>query len=247
MTPDTEIVEAVVIPDNPWQEVEMPAIAAPEAEGKHRRDPGDSGSITDDGRLSRDDSEAPEAEPKHAKRGRPRNRRITDAVPPSSKRSGEKPVPPPKVRAPDFSEWHDYLGNFAIKWITRGYVAFVFRGVDRYELLSDQDNQALELDDEQLSDVAKPLAHLANRSKIATKYGRVVIDSSDGVIACIQLGMWGSRVNRIARKYRETGKQEIISEHASTAPGEDVPGTTEEYRPVGTNLNGSRAPGVGYN
>jgi hypothetical protein len=59
------------------------------------------------------------------------------------------------------------------------------------------------MDPESLSDVAKPIAHLADRSKLGKKYGRVIIDSSDGIIAMIQIGMWGSRVNRIARRYRE--------------------------------------------
>lgn len=157
-------------------------------------------------------------------------------------------IPPPKINVPDFSEWHDYLGNFVIKWITRGYIAFVFRGIDRWELLSAAENQALELDDKELSDIAKPIAHLANGSKFGKKYGRLLIDSSDGIAAFIQLSMWANRVNRIARRYRP-GKErnervvpgEVINEGE---PGEFVQGPSFTPQP---GYSGNGTPGHGYN
>lgn len=120
-------------------------------------------------------------------------------------------TPPPRIRPPDFSEWHDYLGNFALRWAARGYIAFVFRGIDRYELLAPEDNEALELDPEELSDIAKPIAHLADRSRFGKRYGRVIVDSSDGIAAAIQLGMWGARVNRIAKKVRKQLENGTVS------------------------------------
>ena len=150
----------------------------------------------------------------------------------------------PKVRPPDFSEWADYLGNFALRWAARGYVAFVFRGLDRYELLSDKDNQALELDAEELADIAKPIAHLADRSKLGKRYGRVIIDSSDGVAAAIQIGMWGARVNRIAsnlRKGLENGNVGTRESGTEIQPGE----TPEDDRNVVSLRPGPT--GFGYN
>jgi hypothetical protein len=117
-------------------------------------------------------------------------------------KADKKPAKPPTGKIPDFTEWSDYIGNFALKWAGRAYIAFVFRGLDRYSLLSPEDAAAIELDEEQLTDIAKPIAHLANRSKLGNRYGRVLIDSTDSVAAIIQLFMWGNRVNRIAQKYR---------------------------------------------
>jgi hypothetical protein len=125
----------------------------------------------------------------------------------------------------------------------------VFRGVDRYELLPPQEANALELDEQQLSDIAKPLAHIAARSTFLSKHGRVIIDSSDGVSAGIQLIMWANRVNRIAKKYRpERQKHDhrvvpgnIVSDAES---GNDVP----EGPPLSQHqYNGDAPRGFGYN
>jgi hypothetical protein len=225
-----EIVEAEIVPEVPeteivWAEMppERPAIAPPP--GKHRK-PEVSESITDEPEAP----EIPESPPREPPRTRPAGRRraIRDRVPPVPTRGRAKnekdgKVPPPNVRPPDFAEWHDYVGNFALKWISRGYIAWVFRGVDRYELLSKADNEALQMDDEQLSDISKPIAHLAARSKVGGKYGRVIIDSSDGVLAMIAMGMWANRVNRIAKKYK-MGER---NGEAQPASGQDVSGEPE--------------------
>jgi hypothetical protein len=239
-----ETVEEVEIPEDleiQWEEVKPPPEEIPERlaimppvvdlprTGRHAA----SESITDD-------------------KPPPRESRQTRVIPPPKSPKSDR-IPPPKIRAPDFSEWHDYLGNFAIKWVTRGYIAFVFRGVDRYELLSPQDNEALELDDEQLSDIAKPIAHLADRSKLGKKYGRVIIDSSDGIVAMIQLGMWGSRVNRIAKKYRGEGHHR--HDHGIDTGSEGGSGVQETEPEYGTPSQGVIQPyntnhgpaGFGYN
>jgi hypothetical protein len=186
------------------------------------------------GRHHAADSSAAEDKPKRPV-GRP---------PGSGKKQNDPPTPPLKIRPPDFSEWHDYLGDFALKWAWRGYVAFAFRGIDRYELLSPSDNEALELDPEELADIAKPIAHLADRSKFGKRYGRVIIDSSDGVAAMIQLGMAAGRVNRIARKYRE-GTSGVVS---SAAVGGEIPGEAPESESGNVHeFPGARATGYGYN
>lgn len=109
------------------------------------------------------------------------------------------------------------------------------------------DNEALELDPEQLSDIAKPIAHMADRSKLAKKYGRVVIDSSDGVIAMIQLAMWTSRVNRIARKYRNMEEAPNGQAQRANTSGEAGRDVEPEPSSVGVSLNGAAVPGFGYN
>jgi hypothetical protein len=177
----------------------------------------------------------PPAPPK--RRGRPPR-----ALPPPAK----KKLPPPTINIPNFSEWHDFLGTFVIRWIARAYVAFTFRGIDRYEVLSAIENEALELDDQQLSDIAKPLAHIADRSKFGKKYGRVIIDSSDGIAALIQFTMWANRVNRIAKKVRpERGKHDH-----RTVPGEVInegPGGTDVPEGPSQAAYNGNAPGHGFN
>lgn len=180
------------------------------------------------------DSSAVDADKPPVKRGPGRPRKEPEE---------KKPAPAPlKIRPPDFSEWHDYLGDFALKWTWRGYVAFAFRGIDRYDVLSPADNEALELDPEELADIAKPIAHLADRSKFGKRYGRIIIDSSDGVAAFIQLGMAASRVNRIARKYRE-GVSGIVS---SAEVGTEISGEASESSNI-HDFPAVRSTGVGYN
>jgi hypothetical protein len=222
----TAPVEEVHLGEIVWEDLPKAILPAPPVEipetpaetpGRHRR-------ATDSGEGARDDKPPPKRRP-----GRPRKPR---------------PAPAPDIHPPDFSEWHDYLGNFVIKWITRGYIAFAFRGIDRWDVLSDGDNRALELDEQALSDIAKPMAHLAAKSKFGGKYGRLVMDSTDGIIAAIQLGMWMNRVNRIASKYRkaESGDGEQIREQ-SAGPAVSETGAPP---PPGIRLNGV-APGHGFN
>jgi hypothetical protein len=251
----TETAQEVPQAEIQWTTPETPerlAIAAapeiPAPAGKHHRpEPGDS---------TRDESPADERHSETAadNTAKPRGRRRTipdrvRTVPPKDEKDS-KPKPP-SVRPPDFSEWHEYVSDFALKWASRGYIAFVFRGVDRYELLSKEDNAALQLSDDALSDVAKPLAHLADRSKLGKKYGRVIIDSSDGVQAMIALGMWGARVNRIANKYRKILENGQPSGQAQQSSGSDVPGTAETTEPSTNGYAGANpaaAPrGFGYN
>jgi hypothetical protein len=160
------------------------------------------------------------------------------------------PKQAPKFTIPDFSEWQDFIGDFALKWLCRGYIAFIFRGYDRWELLSAVDNEALEPDTEQLRDMAKPLAHLAAKSKFSGKYGRLALDSKDAIVATIQFGMWMNRVNRIARKAANTERARsgvIIPGNVEpgTEAGESVP--SQAYTPNTSSFNGNGSPGFGYN
>ena len=121
---------------------------------------------------------------------------------PSAKPKDDKPAPP-KVKAPDFAEWHDFGANFVFKWLCRGYVGYVFRGIDKERVLNAAELDALEPNAEMLSSATKPLAHMASRSAFMTKNGRAIIDSADGIEALIAVGMYANTVRRIARSHEQ--------------------------------------------
>jgi hypothetical protein len=151
-----------------------------------------------------------------------------------------------KVRAPDFSEWHTYLGDFVIKWTCRGYIAYVFRGLERDLLLTKVENDALEPDKEMLASMAKPFAHMASRSKLGEKYGRVIIDSSESIEAVIAFGMWAARANRIANRYNGKHRKVDISEQSSRANVSTESESAGVSGPAYVSPNG-HSPGFGYN
>jgi len=129
---------------------------------------------------------------------------------------------------PNAEEWHDYISNVALKWGTRGYVAFATRGLDRYDNFSKADLAALDADADELAAISKPISHMAERSKFGKRYGRTIIDSTDGVAAIVAIGMWGARVNRIANKYRK-GMQENVSNPIESRPtGSEIPTESSE-------------------
>jgi len=235
-----------------WVSPTLPIPEMPEPVGKHHA-PEVSTESTEGDHEPRipEDAGIPDVEariPPSSPRGNVRTggRRAKTAISAPAQPKSDSKKSPPKFTAPSFSEWHEYLSDFAIKWVCRAYIAFVFRGIDRYELLSTADNAALEPDEEFLSDIAKPIAHLAGRSKSAGKYGRLIMDSSDGIAALIQLTMWGNRVSRIAKKARQEERRrngvvipgEVISEEPS---GESVPEPPLYARP------GFHANGHGFN
>lgn len=146
------------------------------------------------------------------------------------------------MAAPDFTEWHEWIGDFVLKWLCRGYIAFAFRGLDD---IPDHIRENLELGAEERGDIAKPIAHLASRSKGMGKYGRVLIDSTDGVVACITLGMWMARVNRIARQLRNEGAG-IEQGQPSGSDVPEEPGNSVQGPAYRAGFNGV-AVGHGYN
>lgn len=116
--------------------------------------------------------------------------------------STNKPKPPPPaLNVPNFEEWSDFIGDFVLRWFARAYVSVALRGIDRSILTKDED-EALELDDEELEAISKPFAHVATRSKFLSKHGRMIIDSRDALEASVVLFMWGNRVRAIGKKYR---------------------------------------------
>jgi hypothetical protein len=167
-----------------------------------------------------------------------RHRRTPKAAieaPPKEPRQPKPPPPPapPKIKPPDFSEWHDFGANFAFKWLCRGYVGYVFRGIDKERVLNSAELRALEPNEEMLSSATKPFAHMADRSKFMKKHGRAIIDSADGLEALIAVGMYANTVRRIARIHENdrapsTGKKtknvRVKPESVRDEPsGQDVP------------------------
>src|SRR5271166_66210 len=240
----------VQVEDIQWTQA-VPEVTALPAGKHHRPEPrADSTVSTDvDDQVPEDIREIP-AEPRlgvsQPKPGRPASRRRA-AIPATPKAS--KAAPPPSANAPNFGEWTEYLSDFALKWVTRAWIAWVFRGIDRYSDVAPQDNAALEMDPKTLRDVAKPIAHMAARSKFGNKYGRVLMDSSDGIAAIIQLTMWANRVSRIAKKYRPERHHgehrvvpgEVIRDDSGAEGGSTIPSETFVANP------GFNPSGHGFN
>jgi len=114
------------------------------------------------------------------------------------KKDNKKDTPAP----PSFDEWRDFLGEVVLHWFSVDFIAVAFRGIPYHEMMSQEDFEDIQLDDEELSSVARPFAHLITHSSVNTKYGRSLLNMRDSIEAAVVMFMWGSRVRRISRKYR---------------------------------------------
>lgn len=114
------------------------------------------------------------------------------------------PTPPPRDASkgmPQLDEWMDFFSRIFLRVICDWYISFAFRGVDE-NALSDREIDRLQLNDEERKRIAVPLSELSYKSKIMRKHGRTIIASGGAFDAIITIGMWASRVNRIAGRYR---------------------------------------------
>jgi hypothetical protein len=114
----------------------------------------------------------------------------------------------PKAGPPSLDEWQDFMGRIVVRTLTQGYVALLLRDVE----LSESELKSIELDKDDLKEIAGPFASLANKNKWARKHGREIIALSDSWEALLALGIWMRRVNKLARKYR-TPKKQIQHSH----------------------------------
>lgn len=164
--------------------------------------------------------------------GRPRKEASTeaDAKPAHAKTQNLSPKPPiaANLKPPNFAEWSDFFGTVVFRWATRAISTVILRGIDR-ELLTPEERDDIDLDDEQLTAIAKPFAHMATRSAFLTKHGRMILDSKDAVEASVIMFMWMGRINRIAKRYRpkhqkpERGKRnERSGQEQPVDSGQDV-------------------------
>src|SRR5215469_6940819 len=121
------------------------------------------------------DSKKPESKPEETpvKRGpgRPpgsKNRtRPNPAIPPTNqdppKTAEVRPKPPPIPPAqlnikkdnkkdtpapPSFDEWRDFLGEVVLHWFSVDFIAVAFRGIPYHEMMSQEDFEDIQLDDE---------------------------------------------------------------------------------------------------
>lgn len=195
------------------------------------------------------------AEPAPKPAPRVRKQATVTEIKPAKRRGRPPKVQPPNignVAVPDFSEWQDFIGTLLIRWLCRAYVTVALRGGIQ-DMLTPEEKEDLELDDESLAAIAKPFASLAIRSKkFNLKYGRTIMDSRDAIESSVMLFMWAGRVSRIRTKY--TGRHrkaepdgnnsnviDIRNEAANDEPtGQDVP-------QVASFASGSRPTGIGYN
>lgn len=132
--------------------------------------------------------------------------------------SDSRTSPKDKVDPPDFTEWRDFLGEVVLHWFSVAAIAVMFRGIPYHEIMSQEDYEDIQLDEDELTAVARPFAHLLAHSKINGKYGRAIMNSRDSIEATVVLFMWFQRANRISKKYRNSYRR-YVEEQQRIAEG----------------------------
>ena len=150
----------------------------------------------------------------------------------------------PKAGPPNLGEWNRFFSKFVIRLAEDFFISVAFRGIDEDDV-SATDLAKLHLTDQEKTAIATPLSELANRNKFMRKHGRQIVAVAGSMDAFIIFGMWVSRVNRIARKYRRQANvrrptESEMSSNGSSGPTE-TPGTSGSVE--GT-LGGKLAPGT---
>lgn len=137
-----------------------------------------------------------------------------------------------KSGPPTGQEWQDFFSRIVLKVAMEYYVDFVFRGVDE-NLITDADLERLRVRKDERDTIARPFAEYANKNTWTRKHGREILAAADSMESLVILGIWISRVNRIAKRYkpRKPAKGKVTvnkngSERQATADG-----------PSGTNGN----------
>lgn len=123
---------------------------------------------------------------------------------PKRARRERTPKPPPreaKSGPPSLDEWTGFFSRVVLKVTTEYYISYAFRGIDE-DRLTDREVERLAMTDDERALIATPFAELSNKSKFMRKHGRMIVASGDAFNAAVVFGVWASRVNRIAAKYR---------------------------------------------
>lgn len=120
----------------------------------------------------------------------------------------------PKSGAPTLDEWQNFFSRIVIRFLTDGYIAYAFRGIDE-NVLSDKDVQKLKMTKDERNRIAVPFAEYANKSPFARKHGRQVVAAVDSIESMATLAIWMGRVNRISRKYRPQKQQKTTGKAAN--------------------------------
>ena len=159
------------------------------------------------------------------------------SVPPQDEKIVEKPEriskPEAKSGPPSLDEWQDFIGRFVIRGMTEGYLSLVLSDVE--DELTPRERAMIQLTQEDLREMAAPIASLAHKSKFARRKGRAVIAAADSMESVIAMVLWMRRVNRIAKKYRKPQEN-----------GQPIQGYVVEGPDNGNSgQNGQQGPGTG--
>lgn len=152
----------------------------------------------------------------------------------------------PKAGPPSLDEWSNFFSRVVLRVGTEFYITMAFRGVDE-DVLSERDVERLAMTDEERALIAVPFAELSHKSKLMRRHGRMIVASGDALNAVVVLGMWTSRVQRIAAKYKPKQPRSKVTLNGSSGQS-----TTNAVFPEGSaggrfppGFDGSWVPGTG--
>jgi hypothetical protein len=145
------------------------------------------------------DAEPPEPQTFEERRENFKSRLKSGWTPPDEKVQN---LPARGAGVPTIDEWLDFFSRIVVTTLTDFAIEMAFRGVDE-ELLSDREIKSIKLDAEERGRIAKPFAEFAHRNKFTRKHGREIIAAAGSIDAILQLGLWYTRMTRIAMKYQE--------------------------------------------
>ena len=110
---------------------------------------------------------------------------------------------------PKIDEWMTFFSHVLIRTATDFVIDMAFRGVDE-ALLTDREINSIRLSDEERDRIAKPFAEFAYKNRFARKHGREIISTAGSIDSLLQLGLWYTRVARLASKYRKIQSGEYV-------------------------------------
>lgn len=161
-------------------------------------------------------------------------------------RARETPRTPREAKTgpPSLDEWTGFFSRVLLKVATEYYISYAFRGIDE-DLLSEREVERLAMTDDERQLIAVPFAEISNKSKFMRKHGRMIVASGDAFNALVVFGMWASRVNRIATKYRPRQPKSQVRINSNGSSGQSAPeatgteGATGGYVPPGFPVYGA--------
>jgi hypothetical protein len=131
-----------------------------------------------------------------------------------------------KAGPPSLDEWVKFFSRVVLRVGTEFYITMAFKGIEE-DALTDRDIERLDMTDEERSLIAVPFAELSHKSKLMRKHGRMIVASGDALNAVVVLGMWMSRVQRVAAKYRPKQPRSRVTLNGSSGQGTETPVFTE--------------------
>lgn len=145
--------------------------------------------------------------------------------------------PEAKSGPPSLDEWQDFIGRFVIRGMTEGYLSLVLSDVE--DELTPRERAMISLTQDDLREMAAPIASLAHKSKFARRKGRAVIAAADSMESVIAMVLWMRRVNKIAKKYRKPKNSTPVQGYVVEGPDNGNSGSYGEQGP------GNVGPGFG--